>query len=490
MALTRRDFLKRAGLVTAGSFLGPSVLGNPFLRRVLADTIGDRYFVVIFLDGGNDGLNTVVPVSDGSGTLRQDYEVVRLNNGSGGIQLLTSQLTNTLIGTDPGTGAQLALHPAFRNGTTGGLHRLYQEGHVAVVQGVGYPEPNLSHDESRARWETGDPLGINGFGTGWLGRYLAANYVGTDIPAYCVRGSIPGDFAQNTTSILATSRLQYFGFPYDDWYPGDQGNQETAFKALHNQAAGSAQALLKYTGDVGRATFDAAELFPQLHTQYATDRPSWLATYDTGGPSGTGTSTSRDLREVAKVIYGMHSGLYAPDLNTRFFEVRNGGYDTHSDQGGAETGGQHYRLHQEVSDAIEVFYEDLDNMGIANKVCVLVWSEFSRRIRQNANGTDHGSQGPVLVVGGAVNGGVYGKHPDITPSVVDNNDGNSPYWQGPGSTPYRSTDLRDVFGTLLKHWLMMPVGTIPTVLPLDPTGPGYDPLEYWQTANFDLGFLP
>lgn len=489
MAMTRRDFLKRAGLVTAGSFIGPGVLGNPFLRKALADTIGDRYFVVLFLDGGNDGLNTVVPVSDGSGTLRQDYEAARESNGSGGIRLLTTDLASTWIGTDPGTGAQLALHPAFRNATTGGLHRLYQEGHVAVVQGVGYPKPNLSHDESRGKWETADPLGINGFGTGWLGRYLAANYVGTDIPAFCVRGNIPGDFAQGTTSILATSRLESFGFPYDDWYPGDWAAHETAFDALYAQAAGSAQALLKYTGDVGRATFDATQLFPQLHTQYATDRSSWSATYNTGGPNGTGTSTSRNLREVAKVIYGMKSGLF-PTLNTRFFEVRKGGFDTHSDQGGAETTGQHYRLHREVSDAIEVFYEDLEDMGVANKVCIFVWTEFSRRIPQNANGTDHGSQGPALLIGGTVVGGVYGKHPDITPSVVENNDGNSPYLQGPVSTPFRSTDNRDVFGTLLKHWLMMPAANIPAVLPLDPTGPSYDPMDYWQTANFDLGFLP
>lgn len=492
MALTRRDFLKRAGLVTAGSFLGPHLLRNPLLRQALADVIGDRYLVVIFLDGGNDGLNTVTPVSNGSGTLRQDYEAAR-NLGAGGIRLLPSELNNTSIGSDPGTGAQLALHPGFRNGTTGGLHRLYTEGHVAVIQGVGYPDPNLSHNESRNKWETGNPLGVSGLGGGWIGRYLAANYLATNIPAFCVRGEIPGDFDQNTTSILATYGLENFGFPYDDSYAGDGPLHDTAFAALHQQAILSAQGLLHYTGDVGRATFDATQVFPELHTYYVNHRPTWADTYDTGGANGTGTSTSRDLREIAKVIYGVQSHnfqLQGQPLNTRFFEIRNGGYDTHSDQGGAETTGQHYHLHQELSDAIEVFYEDCRDMGVANKVCVVVWSEFSRRIEQNANGTDHGSQGPVFVIGGAVNGGTYGKHPDITPAVLDDNDGNTPYLQGPASTPHRSTDIRDVFGTLLKHWLQMPAAQIPATFPLDPIGPGYDPLHYWQTANFDVGFLP
>lgn len=489
MTLTRRDFLKRAGLVTAGSFLGPAFLRNPFLRQALADVIGDRYFVVLFLDGGNDGLNTVTPVSDGSANLRQHYEAARNAGGSGGIRLTTQQLNNTPLGADPGTGAQLALHPAFRNATTGGLHRLYQAGRVAVIQGVGYPEPNLSHEESRVKWETADPLGTTGLGTGWLGRYLAANYGPTQIPAFCVRGDIPGDFVQFTTSVLATSRLQNFGFPYDDWYSDDWAARDAAFGILNAQAAASAQALLRYTGDVARATYDATQLYPQLHDFYMADRREWAQTYNTGGANNTGTSTSRDLREVAKVIYGVQSGAF-PGLNTRFFEVSNGGYDTHSDQGGGQPGGQHYNLLKEISDAIEVFYEDCADMGVANKLCILVWSEFSRRIQQNANGTDHGSTGPVFVIGGAVNGGLYGKHPNIDPAVLSDHDGNSPYLQGPPSTPFRSIDMRDVYGTILKHWLNMPVAQIQALFPLDPTGPGYDPMEYWHTANFDLGFLP
>jgi uncharacterized protein (DUF1501 family) len=172
-------------------------------------------------------------------------------------------------------------------------------------------------------------------------------------------------------------------------------------------------------------------------------------------------------------------------VSARFFELRNGGYDTHSDQGGAQADGQHTNLHREVGDALEQFYLDCADMGVADKVVVLVWSEFSRRVIQNENGTDHGSQGPVFVVGGAVNGGVYGSHPDIRDEALD--DGNTVYTQAgaPQTTPFRSTDFRDVYGTLLKHWLGMPAAQVASLLPAD----AGDPNRRWTSPDFDMGFV-
>src|SRR6185503_19476790 len=172
MALTRRQFLARTGIATAGSFFGPG-LANPFLRQALADTIGDRYLVVVFLDGGNDGLNTVTPIANGnnmgtygfSGDLRAVYAAKRTS-----IRLTDSALLP--IGNDLGTNTPLGLHPGLQ-----GLYNLQTNGDagVAVIQNCGYPIPNLSHDESRQNFETADPLGV-GDGTGWVGRHLAANY--------------------------------------------------------------------------------------------------------------------------------------------------------------------------------------------------------------------------------------------------------------------------------------------------------------------------
>jgi uncharacterized protein (DUF1501 family) len=475
MALTRREFLKRAGLVGAGGVLGPGIFGNPFVRHALAETIGDRYFVVVYLDGGNDGLNTVVPVTNGGGTLRTAYDAAR-GTGSGGLRLTPGDLGATLIGADPATGAQLAFHPGLR-GTPGqpgfgGLHDLYLAGKVAVIQGCGYPEYSLSHAESTAVWQTGDPLGLGSYGSGWVGRYLAGNYGGLDIPGVSIGASIPGEMRQTATSVLAVRRLRDFGFPYDPDYPGDRPDKRAAFLGLHAHALASTQPLVALVGGTGTATLRASESYPALHGLYNGARPSWNQAYSALG------GMAINLREVAKIIYGVEQGV--PDVAARHFWVRNGGYDTHSDQGAAT--GQHFDLHAEVASAIKVFHEDLTDMGIADKVCLFVWSEFSRRVPQNDNGTDHGSQGPTFVIGDKVNGGIYGNHPNINAAALDNQ-GNTRYSQA-AADPYRSVDFRDVYGTLLKHWLNMPHATIlSAVLPLDA---GFPPGTYWTAESFDL----
>ena len=496
MAITRRQFLTRTGILTAGSLAGSSIFANPFLRRALADTItpADHYIISLYLDGGNDGLNTVAPRGDGTinlgglENLRQHYQTARgvpPMNGTGGIRLTTTELDANSIGNDPGTNAPLGLHPGLGGGPDGGIKNLYNQGDVAVILGAGYPEPNLSHDESRTKWETADPLGTAGYGNGWVGRHLELNYSGTAIPAFCVRGDVPGEFIQSVTSVLAVSRLQDFGFPYDefDQSMAEQTARDAAFTALYSEAKGSAQSLLSYTGNVGGSTYDATQIYPQLSTDYQGDRPSYYNSYNQGGPNNQGSSTSRDFREIAKVIYGVTQGA----VNTRFFELRNGGYDTHSDQGGGATGGQQFNLHREVSDAVAKFALDMQNMGTWNKVVIMIWSEFGRRVDQNDNGTDHGSQAPVFVIGGGVTGGVYGKFPNIEPNSLD--DGNTIYLQGAQSTAFRSTDIRDIYGTILRRWAAMPSdAAVQAILPLDPSG--YDANYYWRTANFGMGFLP
>jgi uncharacterized protein (DUF1501 family) len=473
MAITRRQFIKRSGLVAAGGFLGSGLFGNPLLRRALAQALGDRYFVVVYLDGGNDGLNTVTPAS--SGSLRNAYDAARSPSSSGGLRLSGPALAGTLIGNDPGSGTTLALHPGLI-----GLKQLYDPPYqkLAVVQGCGYPNYSLSHEQARVIWQTADPIGT-GVGTGWLGRYLAANYGGSDIPAVNIADSVVGEFKQGATSVLTLSRLADFGFPFDDYYSGDDGAKKTAFLALCSAASSNAQSTVHYLGDSGRATLLSSESYPQLEGHYLIDRPGgqgWSDQYD-----AIGRSVANDLREVAKVIYGVETGLDPTSINARFFQVSNGGYDTHSDQGGAT--GQQYDLHREVGDSLKLFYDDCADMGVADKLCVLVWSEFSRRVPQNDSGTDHGSQGPTFVIGGGVNSGVYGNHPNIADAALDN-EGNTVYTQN--ANPFRSTDIRDVYGTILKHWVGLTQSAVLSILPAD----GGDPASYWTAPNFDLGFLP
>jgi len=477
MAISRRQFLKRSGAAAAGGILIPSFFGNPFLRRAMASTIGDRYFVVIFLDGGNDGLNTVTPATNGAGTLRDDYNIARTN-----INLTPGQLGATLIGNDPNTGAQLAIHPGF-SGTgagLGGLKALYDADNVAVIQGVGYPDYSLSHEESRVIWETANPLGVGAYAaTGWMGRFLAdasQGYAGADIPAVNIDDSVVGEFKQSQTSVLAIRRLRDFGFPYDEYLEADESFKRDAFLALANASIGAAAPAVDYLGNTGKATLLSSESYPLLHSLYLTDRAAYNTLYDDAD-----TGTARNLREIAKVIYGVATGQ--PNIDARFFQLSNGGYDTHSDQGGAT--GQHHDLHKEVGDAVRVFFEDLANMpgNVADKTTVMIWSEFSRRIEQNGNGTDHGSQSPMFVIGGGVNGGVYGNHPNIAEAAQDDQ-GNTVYTQN--ANPFRSTDIRDVYGTILKNWLNMPPAAVAGILPVD----GGSPTDFWTTANFDMGFLP
>jgi uncharacterized protein (DUF1501 family) len=469
MAITRRQFITRTGLATAGTLLGPRLFENPFVRQAMADTIGNRYLVVLFLDGGNDGLNTVVPYS--SGALRTAYNGYRSN-----LNLSQSVLSSHTIGNDPATGTQLALHPGLAR-----LRQLYSAGKVAVIQGCGYPDYSLSHEEARTIWQTANPLGASSLtGTGWVGRHLVGEYGGSQVPAVCISSRVEPEFRQTATSVLAIERLEDFGFPYDDFNGGDQPAKRAAFQQLYGQAAGNAQAIRSYVGSTGLATLLSSERYPQAHDLWEAERAQSVKdSYD-----AVDRSLARDLREVSKIIYAQERpGGAVANVNARFFQVGNGGYDTHSDQGAGQPDGQHYGLLQEIGDSIKAFYDDLSSMGAASRVCIVVWSEFSRRIPQNDNGTDHGSQGPMFVIGGSVNGGVYGRHPNL--SSLDD-DENTVYSQAAGGQ-YRSTDFRDVYGTVLKRWVNMSQSSILTnVLPLD----GGNPADYWTVANFDMGFLP
>jgi uncharacterized protein (DUF1501 family) len=361
-------------------------------------------------------------------------------------------------------------------------------GKVAVIQGCGYPQYSLSHDEARNIWKTGDPASLYGGpgygGSGWIGRHLAdpsSGYGASDIPGICIQDSIAGELKQTKTSILAVQRLDRFGFPYDSDYSDDDTAKRAAFLDLHTQASASSQSTINYLGDGGSVTLTSSESYPNAGADYDNNRGTTFGQeYE-----DLGRSLARDLREVAKVIWGVSQNIINPDTSARFFQVSNGGYDTHSDQGAGAANGQHFSLHGELSAAINIFYRDLKDMGLENKVCVLVWSEFSRRIHQNDNGTDHGSQGPMFIIGGAVNGGVYGVHPNIAEGAQDE-EGNTVYRSTPDIDGFKSTDFRDVYGTILKHWFNMPSGIIvPNVLQTDA---GATP-DYWTTPNFDMGFI-
>ena len=495
MAITRRQLLKTG--VASGALLGASVFSHPLVRRAWAAT-SNRYFIVLFLDGGNDGLNTVTPIDDGAGSLRADYEAARF-----GLRLLPpssgSDTANLLpIGLDPNTGAQLGFHPGLsgRSATVtqpgdagfGGLKALYDAGMVAVIQGCGYPDYTLSHDESRIVWQTANPQDRAALlNTGWVGRHLATSFTGADVPAIAIADTVSPELRQFTTSVLAIERLADFDFPRDQQYPSDDAAKDAAFLALHALASAGTQPR-RLIGASGTATYDGTVSLPNAHAVYQADRSSWSLGYDDGGGSGAiNRRLARDFREVAKVIYAQEKTPALSGVAARYFRLRLGGFDTHAEQGANQPGGWHFDLQAEVGASLKHFFDDLADMDpvLPERVAVLVWSEFGRRVAQNGSGTDHGSQGPMLVVGGKVNGGIYGQHPNIA-SADWNADGNTRYRQSGDADPYalafRSIDFRDVYGTVLTRWLGMSDAAAQLVVPLD-TGPA---TEWWTVPNFDL----
>ncbi len=478
MAITRRQFLRRGGLATAGTLLGPGLFGHPFVRGALATPGLDRYFVVLHLDGGNDGLNTVTPIDDGGGTLRSDYEHARLA-GNGGLRLASSSLLPLgvagISGADPNTGAALGLHPGFGGvpgvgAGAGGLYSLYQQGKVAVVQACGYPDYSLSHAEAHSIWSSANPFSLGAYaGGGWLGRHLAARYGATEVPGACIERSVAAELRQSATGVLAIERLDDFDFPYD---PSDDAADVAAKRAAFLAACQQHVVAPPYAniGTTGTATLESSESYHALGRTPLHDLYGELD-----------RSLGYDFREIARIIQGVAAGT--PNVAARYFHLRNGGYDTHSDQKGADPTGQHFSLHAEVGAALRLFFDALEQIdsGLSDKVAVLVWSEFSRRPMQNDNGTDHGSQGPMFLVGGKVNGGVYGNHPNIAESAWDG-DGNTVYAQ---SGAFRSTDIRDVYGTALKHWLGLSAAQAAALLPTDSVA-ALAADEQWQSPNFDL----
>lgn len=466
MPLSRRQFLSRTGLAS-GSLLLPSWLGNPLVGSAAASAAG-KNIVLIHLDGGNDGINTVTPIDDGVGSLRTDYEANRVNLG-----ILPGQLLP--IGVDANTGAQLGLNPAMV-----GLKNKFDGGNLAIIQGCGYPEPRLSHDGSNAAWRTGHPVLSPGSANGWVGNTLIdLGYVGTDIPAVNIGKKVAPSFRQPVTNVLAFESLDDFGFPYDLDHPGDDAAKRACFAAQCAEAMAGAQAQKSFIGSTCDSALAATEAFVD---SYLNDRAPWSTLYD-----AVGTSVAHDLREVAKIMYGVSLGV--PGMDARYFQVSVPGFDTHAHQGAGLPGDRHFELVKGLSGALEIFYEDCLDMGIVDDTLILIWSEFGRRVRENGNGTDHGSAGPVFVLGGSVNGGIYGNHPDLSTGALDPQ-GNLAYSQSPAD-PYRSTDFRDVYGTILEQWLCVPEATILSqVFTAEPVG--YDPDEYWVDGNhdFDLGFLP
>lgn len=405
--MKRKEFLGKS--ITAG--LLPVML-NGFSLQAFADSPlvaflnkagnEDRVLVLIQLNGGNDGLNTVIPLDQYS-----KYYSARTN-----IAISESKVLG--LGTAPSVG----LHPGMSK-----MKNMYDEGKISLVQSVGYPNQDFSHFRSTDIWLTGSNADEE-LETGWMGRYLDSKFPGfptnypnathPDPPAIQI-GAMISPALQGTNmsmgmSITDPSYFYQFVTGTVDPAPNTPMGHELTFVRL------VAQQTQQYSGSI-KAAADKATNKSVL--------------YPTAGVN----TLADQLKIVARLIAG--------GLKTRVYMVSLGGFDTHATQvavSGTDAGA-HATLLNRVSEAVNAFQDDLKLLSIDNRVLGMTFSEFGRRIKSNASlGTDHGAAAPLFLFGAKVNGGVFGKNVVI------------PDEPSPGDNLPMQIDFRAIYASILKDW--------------------------------------
>lgn len=351
----------------------------------------NRTLVVLQLAGGNDGLNMVVPYSNGT------YYTLRK-------QIAVAQEKVLKLDGDFG------LHPGMT-----GLKSLWDAGQVAVINGVGYPNPNYSHFRAMEIWQGANPDGP--LGEGWVGKYLdTMDTQHNALTGLAVDGSLPREFGSNSAPVPTIARIEDYRVKPGSDAAGQNAQRDTATLQLYELYPGEAKYGALLQGTVEDAFSSSANL-TQIISGY---KPS---------VSYPQTPVANGLKMVASVI-ASNSGL-------RVAHVQLGGFDTHSREEPTQA-----KLLTDLSDALAAFYQDLAATNNADSTTTMTWSEFGRRAGDNASaGTDHGSAAPMLIVGGpnAVKGGLYG----ALPSLDQLDAGNMVF----------TTDFRAVYATLLDKWL-------------------------------------
>jgi len=426
---TRRKFLRTSMLGGAATWTLPVFLEKTFfaLDALAADATTQAVtgkdgtiLVVVQMAGGNDGLNMVVPYADDA------YHVARPR-----LRLAPDQVLKI--------DNHIALNPKLT-----GLKSLYDEGHVAIVQGVGYPNPNRSHFRSTEIWQTASDADRT-LSDGWLGRYFDNCCSGADPTVGVAIGEeTPQAFAAKNPTGVTFSRPEQFRFRPSEPNTGQMTAEEMFFRQLNEAGAGDEGGTVatnaggsigaisgKTKNDLGTLDFLQRTA---LDAQLSSDKILAIARkYKSTVPYPQG-QLAASLNIIARMIAG--------GLATRVYYASQGGFDTHAGQINT-----HQRLMGEFSDAIAAFVADLKQQGNFERVLLMTFSEFGRRVQENANGgTDHGAAAPMFALGGAVKAGLFGKYPSLT--ELDHGDLRF------------NTDFRSVYGTVLDRWLKAPSETV------------------------------
>ena len=348
----------------------------------------DNVLVVVQMGGGNDGLNTVVPFAD------DNYHRVRP-----GIAVAPASVLKL--------NDRIGFNPALK-----GLAALYHEGSVAVVQGVGYPNPNRSHFEATQIWETASPERPQQYG--WLGRYLDRRFPAGSKPplfeAVSLGDTLPAALVASHVEVPAIGALGAFGYN-----AGRDLAEKQSAGVLYDGAKAGQSPYLTMIAQTARDAYHGGDTLRAQTASFANK-----AVYPNNG-------FAQQLALAARLI--------GSSVGSKIVFVSLGSFDTHAGQRA-----QQDRLLGYLGDGLQAFYADLAAHGLDRKVMTLTFSEFGRRVAQNAsNGTDHGTAMPLFVIGGGVKGGIYGEHPSLT----DLDHGDLKF----------STDFRSVYATVISRWL-------------------------------------
>jgi uncharacterized protein (DUF1501 family) len=418
---TRREFLRRTVLTGALSWTVPTFLANTFnaLQAEAAEKAtqiatgrDSTILVILQMAGGNDGLNTVVPFGN------DFYHNARARIGIAPGQIL--KLND-----------ELGLHPGLT-----GFKELYDGGRLAVVQGVGYPNPNRSHFRSTEIWQTAsDSERFEKWG--WLGRYFDNTCSGCD-PTIAVNigRQMPQAFSGKTPKGISLENPQNYRFVASGHRGGKDGDlMEQSFRELNEPAEeggeNSGGTIAAIDGPATRGSGSALDFLERtaLDAQISSDEIRAISNRTVNKAAYPASQLGNSLKLVAKLIGG--------GLPTRIFYVSQGGYDTHTNQVGT-----HARLLKDLGDAVKSFCDDLAAQDNMDRVLLMTFSEFGRRVNDNASGgTDHGAAAPMFVIGNRVRAGLLGRYPNLAPADLFEGD-------------FRFTvDFRSVYAAVLENWL-------------------------------------
>jgi uncharacterized protein (DUF1501 family) len=348
-----------------------------------------RALVVIQLAGANDALNTIVPYTNG---LYYDF---RPHISIAPEDVLT---INDELGFNPN------LEP---------IKALWDCGKVAIVNGIGYPKPDRSHFRSMDIWHTAEPTTVGK--EGWLGRVIRELDPNGDnvLTGVNFGRGLPRSLALRGVPVASVGNLATYGlFPEVNDTVRKQ-NVLDAFSKMYGSEV--KDEVLAFLGQNGQDALHGADILRTAPEQYVS-----TVTYPEN-------PIAQNLKSVAQVMFA--------ELGTQIYYTTYGSFDTH--------GGEliaHTKLWQDVSGAVSAFYQDLEAHGWENDATVLIWTEFGRRIRDNGTGTDHGSGGSAFVIGGAVQGGLYGEYPSLKPE--DQLEGDLHF----------NNDFRSTYSTLVERW--------------------------------------